>query len=193
MALVDRWEMQLTKSQDKAQQLLDAMIQVLLNPGTDIFDHSLAVPDSTSRRASIGCYVIFRMASKPSFGRTALMKLFYLADAHIDLSLGFKPMRQAAGPYDPWIEEFEALGIQKNWFDVLERDIGDGRKKIEYCARSPLKAKTQDAISILGKKQSGLDHLLALFANKSTEEAEIIATLFRRLERCLNRRKYAKR
>ena len=41
-----------------------------------------------------------------------------------------------------------------------------------------MKAKAQEVVSILGDQKAELDRLLNLFSKKSTEEVEIIATLF---------------
>ena len=135
MALVDQLETQLATARGKAQPLLEAVARELLNPKSDAITVPQGVRDYGSKRAAIGCYVIGRMAGNRTFGRTALMKLFYLSETHLDCAIDLRPMRDAAGPYDPWIEKFESLGVQNNWFDVLETNIGNGRKKFDIAQR----------------------------------------------------------
>jgi type I restriction enzyme S subunit len=178
MVSVDQLEIQIATSRDKARELLDAVVHELLTPRSNTIEFPRSVDDTVLRRTAVGCYVIERMASKPSFGRTALMKVFYLSETHLDCALDLKPMRDAAGPYDPWIEKFESLGVQSNWFDIFEKNIGNGRMKVEYRSKAPLTAKAQEVTSILGDQKAELDRLLSLFSKKSTEEVEIITTLF---------------
>lgn len=106
------------------------------------------------------------------------MKMFYLSEAHAGVSQSWQPMRQAAGPYDSAIEDFESLGVHSGWFTVKRKTLNNGHEMIEYQGNSSLAAKVAEASAVLGKKKAEFDRLLGLFQNKTTEEAEIIATLF---------------
>ncbi|WP_047492326.1 restriction endonuclease subunit S [Terriglobus sp. TAA 43] len=171
MILVNQLDTQLRSSQMEATQLLDAVIHELLHPTADIIDRA-------SQRAAIGCYAIEHLSRNPSFGRVMLMKACYLAETHLGLPLGWRPMRQAAGPWDPWMQDFEGLGTRTDWFAVTEKIFNNGRSKIEYSPKKALKAKAEEAITVLGSQKAEFDRLLNLFADKKTEEAEIITTLF---------------
>lgn len=172
MALMDQLERHLAESKAKSAALLDAVIHELLNPTAEIIDLA-------SYRAAIGCYAIRKMQGKRYFGRTAAMKAFYLAQAHVGLELGFQPWRDAAGPLDSWIYRFEDEGKERGWFKVVEGATSDGHKKIEYRAGDRLAEQTVLAERQLSESQrQELDRMLKLFADKTTEEVEIIATLF---------------
>ena len=179
MALVDQLETQLMEAKAKSVALLDAVIRELLNPTVEVIDSPQAKCDPLADRASIGCYVVEKMAGKRYFGRTAAMKLLYLAEAHLGLNLDGKPLREAAGPFDRWIYQFEEEGAQQKWFKTVEGSTSEGHTKIEYRPGPALKAKAALAESALTSAQhKEFDRLLTLFADRTTEEAEIIATLF---------------
>ncbi len=179
MAWVDQLETQVSTAKAKSAALLDAVIHELLNPTAEIIDLPRNKHDPLSGRAAIGCYAIRKMEGKRYFGRTTAMKVFYLAEAHIGLDLGGKPLREAAGPFDQWIYRFEEEGGRENWFKVVESIIAGGKKKIEYRPDRALAAKSVQAEVVLSADQrKEFDRLLALFSDRTTEEAEIIATLF---------------
>jgi type I restriction enzyme S subunit len=176
MGMVDRLEAQLTTCAVKGQELLVAFMHNLLHSNEK---HDPGVSeDYASNRASIGCYVMNHLLHNPNFGRTMLMKVFYLSEAHAGISQGWEPMRQAAGPYDPAIEDFELLGIQSGWFSLEKKTLSNGHEMVEYQGKSGMEAKIAEAVSVLGGRQTEFDRLLNLFQRKTTEEAEIIATLF---------------
>jgi hypothetical protein len=116
MNLVDQLEAQLKASQAIAGELSEAVVHDLLHRTADVIEFPRASGDLASDRAAIGCYAIQHLAQSPNFGRTMLMKVCYLSQAHLGVSQGWQPTRQAAGPWDPWIEDFESLGRRSDWF-----------------------------------------------------------------------------
>jgi type I restriction enzyme, S subunit len=177
MTLADQLELQLVGSVATARKLLEAVVNEMLHPSINVVELP-HVRDHVADRAAIGCYAIQRLAQSPNFGRTVLMKVCYLSETHLGLPLGWQPMRQAAGPWDPWVQDFESLGTCSDWFTVTEKALNNGHSKIEYSPKNALKAKAAEARSVLGNQKPEFDRLLNLFADKSTEEAEIITTLF---------------
>jgi len=172
MALVDRLETKLAEARIKSVALLDAVIHELLNPTAEIIDLA-------SYRAAVGCYAISKMQGKRYFGRTAAMKVLYLAQAHVGLELGLKPMREAAGPFDSWLYRFEEQGEREAWFKVVDSTTAGGKKKIEYRpGRALAEQSAQAERAFTADQRKEFDRLLTLFTDRTTEEAEIIATLF---------------
>jgi type I restriction enzyme S subunit len=176
--LVDKLEAQSTTSQEMSKKLLDAAVYEILHPEDGLVASSNLRQGGTADRLSIGCYVINQLTQNPNFGRTMLMKVFYLSEAHVGLRQAWQPLRQAAGPYDPTIEDFELLGIQSGLFMVKTKTLGNGHEMVQYQSKIGMEAKIAEAVSVLGGRQTEFDRLLNLFQNKTTEEAEIIATLF---------------
>ena len=171
MALVDQLETQLSEARAKSAALLEAVIHELLNPSAEIIDLA-------SYRAAIGCYTIRKMCDKPYFGRTAAMKMFYLAQAHVGMQLGLKPEREAAGPLDQWIYRFEEEGQRQAWFKAVE-NTSNGKMKVEYQPGKLLAEQAAQGENLLSSEQRReFDRLLNLLSDKKTEEVEIIATLF---------------
>ena len=171
MALVDRLETQLAEAKTKSAALLEAVVHELLNPSAEVINLA-------SYRAAIGCYTIRKMSQQPYFGRTAAMKMLYLAEAHVGLHLGLQPEREAAGPFDHWIYRFEDEGKQKAWFKAVENS-SNGKMKVEYQPGKMLAAQAAQAeIQLARKQRKEFDRLLDLLSGKKTEEVEILATLF---------------
>ena len=105
--------------------------------------------------------------------------MMYLAQAHIGLNLDLKPEREAAGPLDTWIYDFERQGQGKRWFEVNEKILANGRKKTEYRCMSALSEPAAKAEVLMTPSQkTEFDRLIYALADKKTEEVEIIATLF---------------
>jgi type I restriction enzyme, S subunit len=174
MALVDELEDQLATAKEKGTSLLDAVIHELLNPSAEIIEFPRIAQPQTPDRAAIGCYAIQRMAAKPYFGRTAEMKVLYLAETHLGLALGGQYFRDAAGPFDQWIYRFEEEAERQGWFKSIETSM-----KVEYRKGAKLAAKAGEAEAILPiEVRKEFDRLLGLIEGRPTEEVEIIATLF---------------
>jgi type I restriction enzyme, S subunit len=178
MALVDRLEEQCTTSQVKSNQLFDALVHEVLHPKTETMGPADTMSKIASQRSVVGCHAIKLLGSNPHFGRTMLMKVFYLSEAHCGIAQHWQPLRQAAGPYDPAVEDFELRGIRLSWFSVSKKTLRNGHEMVQYESGSGLKTAISNAASLLGEKKAEFDRLLTLFLNKTTEEAEIIATLF---------------
>lgn len=135
--------------------------------------------DLATYRASIGCYAINKLANAKYFGRTAAAKVMYLAQAHIGLALDMEPGREAAGPLDTWIYDFERQGQGRSWFEINEKTLANGGKKTEYRCLSALSEPAAEAESLMSSGQKAeFDRLIYALADKKTEEVEIIATLF---------------
>jgi type I restriction enzyme, S subunit len=178
MAIADQLEAQLANEKSASTALLDAAIHGLLNPIADVIAFPAAQATAIDR-AGIGCYVVQKLASHKTFGRVALMKHEYLAEAHVGATLDGQYQRQAAGPLDSWVYRFEEDAAREGWFTVEETKTRDGHKKIVYRKGAELDAKASAAFAALPQAQRDeLDRLLKLLGGKPTEEVEIIATLF---------------
>ena len=177
MALVDQLEAQFAKAKSASTALLNAAIYKLLNPSSEII--TFPVAQAIIDRAGIGCYIVQKLAGHKTFGRVALMKHEYFAEAHIGATLDGHYRRQAAGPLDSWVYRFEEDAAREGWFTVEETKTRDGHKKIVYRKGAGLDAKASVALAALPQAQRDeLDRVLALLGGKPTEEVEIIATLF---------------
>ncbi|OQS34934.1 hypothetical protein B0T39_18940 [Chromobacterium haemolyticum] len=185
MALCDSLDQQIDATTSKQSELLNALIHVqsqgntVEEPQPASLSKEVPITDLASYRASIGCYAINKLANAQYFGRTAAAKVIYLAQAHAGLKLDLKPEREAAGPLDTWIYDFERQGQDQGWFEVHEKTLANGRKKTEYRCLSALSAPAAKAEALMSPSQKAeFDRLIYTLADKKTEEVEIIATLF---------------
>lgn len=184
MALCDSLEQQIDAKTSKQTELLSALIRAQSQGGAveDAQRSSCStaqVIDLATYRASIGCYAINKLATAQYFGRTAAAKVMYLAQAHIGLDLDLKPEREAAGPLDTWIYDFEQQGQERQWFEVNEKPLVSGKTKMEYRCLSALSKQAAKAETLMSPNQKAeFDRLIYALADKKTEEVEIIATLF---------------
>jgi type I restriction enzyme S subunit len=184
MGLCDSLEQQIDAAARKQAELLNTLVNAQPQGDIDkVFQpespSSAQVIDLADYRASIGCYAINKLATAQYFGRTAAAKLMYLAQAYIGLDLDLKPEREAAGPLDTWIYDFERQGQDKHWFEVNEKTLPNGRKKTEYRCLSALSEPAAKAEVLMTTGQrTEFDRLIYALADKKTEEVEIIATLF---------------
>lgn len=181
--LCDSLDQQIDVATSKKAELLNALdAQSQSNTAGQLQPASLSaahVIDMAAYRASIGCYTLSKLANTQYFGRTAAAKMMYLAQAHIGLNLDLKPEREAAGPLDTWIYDFERQGQGKRWFEVNEKTLSNGRKKAEYRCWSALSEPAAKAEALMSPSQkTEFDRLIYALADKRTEEVEIIATLF---------------
>ncbi|WP_269497025.1 restriction endonuclease subunit S [Castellaniella sp. S9] len=184
MDLCDSLDQQVDAVTSKQAELLNALInaQSQSNAAEQLQPASLStaqVIDLATYRANIGCYAFSKLANAQYFGRTAAAKVMYLAQAYIGLELDLKPEREAAGPLDTWIYDFERQGQGKRWFEVNEKTLANGRIKTEYRCLSALSEPAAKAEGLMTSGQKAeFDRLIYALADKKTEEVEIIATLF---------------
>ena len=173
MALCDQLKTRIQLASQQQQHLADVLVAQALQP------ISAEIIDLASYRNAVACYTIKQMQNKPSFGRTQAVKLLYLAQNHAGLGLDLQFERKAAGPLVQWIYDFERQGEREQWFTVSEKSIAIGKTKVEYLVKSVIAEPSGLMEKICSADQrKELDRILTLFADRNTEEAEIIATLF---------------
>ncbi|WP_454825725.1 restriction endonuclease subunit S [Paraburkholderia xenovorans] len=184
MGLCDFLEQQIDTATSKQAELLNALIHAQSQSNTAeepqrASPSKAQVIDLAAYRASIGCYTFSKLANAQYFGRTAAAKIMYLAQAHIGLDLDLKPEREAAGPLDTWIYDFERQGQGRSWFEVNEKTLANGKKKTEYrCLPALSEPAAKAEAQMTPGQKAEFDRLIYTLADKKTEEVEIIATLF---------------
>lgn len=168
MALCDQLEASLTAGKTTRSRLLDALLHEALAPAPAMHvEHP---------RAAVSGYVVSRLASKRNFGRTAHMKYLYLAESRLGLKLGGHYERQAAGPLDTGLYELEKHAEAAGWYTCSVEKPPSG--KVRYVPGPALKALAEDGAAVLGTSRKEMDRLINLMGGLTTEQVEIIATLF---------------
>lgn len=173
MSLCDQLKTRIKQANQQQQAIADALVAQALQPAT------AEIIDLAAYRAAITCNIIKRMQHNQAFGRTFAMKLLYLSQQHIGFETHLEFEREAAGPFDKWIYDFERDGIAAGWFGRVEKSLSNGHTKIEYQVKSAIDEPVAFMNRVGSREQRNeLDRLFTLFADKKTEEAEIVATLF---------------
>lgn len=168
MALCDQLEASLTAGETTRSRLLDALLHEALAPAPMVrIEHP---------RAAVSGYVVSRLASKRNFGRTAHMKYLYLAESRLGLKLGGHYERQAAGPLDTGIYALEKHAEAAGSYTCSVEKLPSG--KVRYVPGPALKALAEDGAAVLGTSRKEMDRLINLMGGLTTEQVEIIATLF---------------
>lgn len=173
MALCDQLKICIQLANQQQQAIADALVAQALKSAT------AEIIDLAAYRAAITCNIIKRMQHNQAFGRTFAMKLLYFSQQHIGFETHLEFEREAAGPFDKWIYDFERDGIAAGWFGRVEKSLSNGHTKIEYQVKSTIDEPVAFMNRVGSREQRNeLERLFALFADKKTEEAEIVATLF---------------
>jgi type I restriction enzyme, S subunit len=173
MALCDQLKTRFQQANKQQQTFADALVaQAHKSDTTELIDLA-------AYRSAVTCNIIKRMQHNQAFGRTFAMKLLYLSQQHIGFETHLEFEREAAGPFDKWIYDFERDGVAAGWFGLIEKKLSSGYTKIEYQLMSAIDEPLA-LMNVVGsnEQRKELERLFALFADKKTEEAEIAATLF---------------
>lgn len=109
------------------------------------------------------------------FGHVKAEKISHLVEAHLGLSLGRQPVKDAAGPNDyPHLKKVEHRARMANWFDVKQQANGQ-YTFIPKIGFNRLLEKTHQA---LDSRLSDVENLLKLMLPMTMRQAEILATVY---------------
>jgi hypothetical protein len=126
------------------------------------------------RRGAVVTYIVKRLSSDPSFGRTKLEKILHLTQTHLAFPLDLDFKRHAAGPFDEVIYKLEGAAKKNGWFETRDRrNYG-----VTYHPGPKADDLAQRAVGYLGDKQAALDQLLDHLAKMKTDQAELLATTY---------------
>jgi hypothetical protein len=130
------------------------------------------------KRLALASVIVGELEKDRHFGRTKLAKIFYLADVSHSLDLQTEYYREAAGPLDArtlYNDKIgiEALGARHRYFTTKE----SGRS-IRYVPGPALSNIVQHGPDLFGSKWEKVKSLIHLCRPLTTDQCEIIATLF---------------
>jgi hypothetical protein len=130
------------------------------------------------RRLAVAGLLVDDLHNDPNFGRTKLAKLFYLADAQSDLDLEMDYAREVAGPLDQRALYNPRVGIEAlaQKFDFFRSETNGNM--VKYRPLEGLAQIDRFSTKHLGPKAAEIRKLAAALRPMSTDQSEIIATLF---------------
>lgn len=134
------------------------------------------------KRVAVSALILNHMKNDPSFGRVKLEKCIYMLEALGLADLNGKYARKAAGPLDvPALYHrrfgIEAVANQNKIFAAKE--IASGRsKRIVYQPGPKFSSAVLAGERALGSNLAKAEKLMKIMRKATTEQAEIIATVF---------------
>lgn len=130
------------------------------------------------KRVALTGAIIDESKNDYHLGRVKLAKVFYLADAHLKLGMDANYLREAAGPLDQKIlysEKWgiESQGLKNSYYRRIEKP-----KSSRYYPSQNISTITARAKTIFADKIENIHWLINILKPLSSEQVEIVATLY---------------
>jgi hypothetical protein len=127
------------------------------------------------QRTVLAAQIIAAIGSKPTFGRIKLQKAMVLAEYHLRLDeIQSEPVRAAAGPFDnPMMRSVDSQLKRSQWYDYDQSQRGG-----KYVALTKAGGYAQYFDRYWSDRRAGFDALMKTLEPMTTEQAEIVATLY---------------
>jgi len=128
------------------------------------------------KRAVLAAEIVHQLHGEQRFGSVKLEKLLFLSEKHFGLEADMQSQyyRQAAGPYDPRAMRSIVSNLKSHkWFDVAK---GNGRTHYTPLEKSGQHADYYSRYFVHVRDR--IDLLIARLKTASTEQCEIVATLY---------------
>lgn len=101
-------------------------------------------------------------------------KIAHMVESHVGVSLGRSPKKDAAGPNDyRHLKGVEHRAKMRGYFSVIKRN-----QRYEFDLGSQFQRLVDDVEAALGDRLVEVDALLALLTPMTTQQAEIVATVY---------------
>lgn len=127
------------------------------------------------RRTVFAAEIVEQMCDKQEFGHVMFQKCLYVAQYHLQID-GFAEnyYRQTAGPYDgTLLRSVEGQMAKGRWFQTIRRGKKYYYKRLEKCGKFK-----QYFDNYFGTVADELSRVLGLFRKMTTDQVEIVATLY---------------
>jgi len=182
-----------------AKKELDAVLRSTagLNYFGPARDARIEIPQRTSfdrvlaRRLALAGMIVRKMEGTPSFGRTKLAKVFYLADKHAQLPLETTYVREAAGPLETRAFYNEKVGIEALAYKHGLFRAAPRQNIVRYEGLESLKNIDTFAQGVLGDRFQSAADVIEMLQPLTTDQSEIVATLYACWDDLLIHRKQA--
>ncbi len=125
------------------------------------------------KKAVFGAEIVAQLKDDPHFGRTKFMKTLYLCEAHLQIPLKGEYKREAAGPLDSSIYTIEGIMKRNKWFEVVKTG-----SMFKYKPFKNPDGHKQYFNKYWGDYTKELNRLLSIMKNFTTEQSEIVDTIY---------------
>jgi type I restriction enzyme S subunit len=134
-----------------------------------------------AQRKVLAGKIIYSYQTGGYIGRTKLQKLQYLCEYHAQLDIDTNYIKEAAGPLDKnFLYSFINEAKEKNWIE--ETPIDNGYK---YEPGNAIGALNLEYPKYFRDKSEKISFVIKLLRDKSTDEAELIATIYAIWNNCI--------
>lgn len=143
-----------------------------------LFAPSSQFEQIVEKRLALAGFLVHKLSKDKHFGRTKLQKLFYIADTSLELKLKTEYTRAAAGPLDQRCLYNKKIGVEaiaQKYQYFAPREAG---KAIRYEPLVNMRNLVARAEFLFATDLDELNRLVKLFRPMTTEQAEIVATLY---------------
>lgn len=128
------------------------------------------------KRSVLAAEIAERMQHQNKFGRIKFQKILVLCDLHLDMDIGGNYQRDAAGPFDNrMMRSITSQLAKQKWFKPVKPQDGYGTK---YVPMEKAGGHQEYFYKYWGDKLDKFNELFALLEPMTTEQAEIVATLY---------------
>ncbi len=127
------------------------------------------------RRTVLAAQIIATIGDKLTFGRVKLQKAMILAEYHLRIDeIQSEPVRAAAGPFDNQMMQSVHAQLKRSQWYAYDQ----ARHGAKYCALAKAGGHAEYFDRYWSDRRAGFDALMKMFDPMTTEQAEIVATLY---------------
>jgi type I restriction enzyme S subunit len=134
------------------------------------------------RRAVFAAEIVHRLHKEPTFGHTKCQKLIFISEKRCGVETGSTYHRHAAGPYDPQaLRSIDSQMEKQQWYAAHKDD-----KRYWYIPLSNAGDHKTYFDWYFANIEEEFTKIIELFRKATTEQCEIVATLYKAWDDLLN-------
>lgn len=148
-------------------RLADAAENILQNQNK----HSVPL---SFKRSVLAAEIADRLCEEPTFGHVKMEKMLFLTEKMCNIDIDSSYHRDAAGPFDNrGLHSIDSQLAKQKWFQAIKQDKG-----YRYVPLEKRGGHKQYFDRYFADRLSVFDNIINIFKAASTEQCEIIATLY---------------
>ena len=173
-SLEEEWDKYIHVKEGMMQKLLTGQIRLVETEAKVVAMPKAKVANVHFKRSVLAAEIANRLYEEPTFGHVKMEKLIFLTEHLCHIDTGSHYHRDAAGPYDNTaLRSIDKQMKQHQWFALTKKDKGYRYKPMD---------KRGDHKKYFDKYYAAVlpmfDKVIETFKTSSTEQCEIVATLY---------------
>jgi len=130
------------------------------------------------KRSVLAAEIVNRLHEEPTFGRVKFQKILYLCENVVDIHVGVKYDKFAAGPFDSkFMHYIIPIFRKQKWFDVEKKE----RRGITRSVYKPLEnyaAYVPYYNRYFKGSDKAIQRIISIFRSQKTRDVELVATIY---------------